>query len=241
MTATRPRIEVVAFDADDTLWHCESLFQETQARLSEILEHYAPHDDVQTRLHATERRNVQLFGYGVKGFTLSMVETAIEISGHRVSASELHEIVMMGKAMLDAPLELMDGIDTVLATLAHEHRLFLISKGDLLDQRNKIEKSGLAHRFEHVEIVPEKEAAAYRAVFAQRGVTPAAAMMVGNSLRSDALPMLEIGGHAVHIPYHVTAEFERHGEVPRHPNLHCLERVTELPALLRRLGGAASD
>ncbi len=228
-------ISVVAFDADDTLWHTESLFVETQARLVAILERYASHAEVMARLQLTEQRNLALFGYGVKGFILSMVETAIEISQRRVQAGEIHEIMMMGKAMLDAPLTLLDGVVPALDQLAGWHRLFLITKGDLLDQSNRIEKSGLAGRFDHVEVVSRKDPATYRRIFAAQGVAPEEVMMVGNSVPSDILPVIEIGGFGVHIPYAVTAEFERHRELPRHERFHQLSRIGEVPALVRKL------
>jgi putative hydrolase of the HAD superfamily len=230
-------ISIVAFDADDTLWHTESLFQETQARLATILDRYAPHAEVAARLNLTERRNLRQFGYGIKGFILSMVETAIEISDSRVSAAEIHEIMMMGKAMLDAPLQLMEDVDAVLDALGAAYRLFLITKGDMLDQRTKIDRSGLADRFAHIEVVSEKDARTYRAIFAAHRVEPAQAMMVGNSVPSDILPVLEIGGHAVHIPYHVTADIERHSDLPTHPRFHQLTRIADLPALISRLDG----
>jgi len=228
-------ITVIAFDADDTLWHTESLFAETQARLAQILERYAPHAEVVERLQRTERLNLAAFGFGIKGFILSMVETAIEISGRRVSAGEIHEIMMMGKAMLDAPLDLLGGAPEVLAELAARYRLFLITKGDMLDQQNKIEKSGLAPHFTHIEVVSRKDPATYRRIFSDRGVVPDEVVMIGNSVPSDILPVLEIGGHAVHIPYAITAEFERHEEMPRHDRFHQLARIEELPALIRML------
>ena len=228
-------IETLAFDADDTLWHTESLFHQTQQRLSAILDRYAPHAVVEARLTETERRNLQLFGFGVKGFILSMVETAIEISGRQVTAGEIHEIMMMGKAMLDAPLDLLEGVEAVLDELAGKYRLLLITKGDLLDQRNKIDKSGLAHRFERVEIVANKDVATYRALFSAHGVDAARTVMIGNSIPSDILPILEIGGHAVHIPYAVTAVHERHERDPDHPRFYRLTRISDLPTLVSQL------
>lgn len=230
-------IRAIAFDADDTLWHTESLFQETQARLSEILEHYADHDTVQSRLHDTEMRNVKLFGYGIKGFMLSMVETAVEISGARISAADIHRIISMGREMLEAPMELLDGVPQTLAALADRFPLYLVTKGDLMDQRNKIEKSGLAGHFVATEVVADKDPATYREVFARHGIDPAAAMMVGNSVPSDVLPVLDLGGWAVHIPYAVTASFERHDLDPDHKRFARLDRIAELPALLDRLTG----
>jgi putative hydrolase of the HAD superfamily len=230
-------IRAIAFDADDTLWHTESLFQETQARLSEILDNYADHDTVQSRLHDVEVRNVKLFGYGIKGFMLSMVETAIEISDARISAADIHKIVAMGREMLEAPMELLDGVPETLVALGGRFPLYLVTKGDLMDQRNKIEKSGLANHFMATEVVAEKDPATYGQVFARHGVDPAAAMMVGNSMPSDVLPVLDLGGWAVHIPYRVTASFERHGSDPDHTRFSRLDRIAELPALLDRLDG----
>jgi len=228
-------ISVIAFDADDTLWHTESLFVETQARLVAILDRYAPHGEVVARLQETEQRNLALFGYGIKGFILSMVETAIEISHRRVTAAEIHEILMMGRAMLDSPLDLLEDVVETLAALGGRHRLFLITKGDLLDQSNRIEKSGLASHFAHIEIVSKKTAETYQRIFAAQGVAPEEVMMIGNSIPSDVLPVLEIGGYGVHIPYTVTAAFERHEDLPQHDRFHQLIAIGELPALIRRL------
>jgi len=237
MNVSRPRVwlEVIVFDADDTLWHNEHLFQDTQRRLSELLAPYGTHAEVQAELAVRERRNVRLFGYGIKGFILSMVETAIDMSDREISAAEIYEIVTLGRAMMEAPLQLMDGVEAVLQALHDRHRLLLITKGDLFHQRNKIEKSGLGRYFEHTEVVTDKDAATYRQVFVARGVAPERAMMVGNSVPSDILPVLELGGYAVHIPYAATAEFERHDGELAHPRLYTLQAVTELPALLRRI------
>lgn len=228
-------IAVVAFDADDTLWHTESLYVATQARLVAILERYAPHVEVMERLQLTERRNLALFGFGIKGFILSMVETAIEISRRQVHADEIHEIVMMGRAMLDAPLDLLDGVLPTLEALSRHYRLFMITKGDLLDQSNRIEKSGLAQRFDHIQIVSRKTPETYRRIFAAQGVAPNQAVMIGNSIPSDIAPVLEIGGYAVHIPYAMTADFERHADLPRHERFRQLTRIDEISALLRTL------
>jgi len=228
-------IEAIAFDADDTLWHSEGMFQETQRRLEQILDAYAPHDEVAAHLHETEEKNIGLFGYGIKGFTLSMVESAIELSARQISAADIHEIVMMGKAMLDSPLELMNGVEKVLADLGRDYPLYLITKGDMLDQQNKIDKSGLVSHFRQVEVVSEKDTATYRALFDGFGVTPARAVMVGNSIPSDVAPVLELGGHGVHIPYHVTAAIERHDDDPDHPNFYRIADISELPSLIKAL------
>ena len=231
-------IRAIGFDADDTLWHTETLFQETQARLAAILETYAAHDEVQRRLHATEERNVKFFGYGIKGFTLSMVEAAIEISGGRIAAADIHRIVAMGREMLEAPMDLLDGVPQVLADLRPRLPLYMVTKGDLMDQRNKIEKSGLAEHFTAIEVVARKDAATYRELFGRLGIDPATVMMVGNSVPSDILPVLELGGWAVHIPYVVTASFERHDEDPAHARFARLTTIRDLPAHLDRVTGA---
>ena len=230
-------IKVVALDADDTLWHSESRFQATQARLSEILDRHAPHDQVQTHLHELEVRNQKLFGFGVKGFTLSMIEAAIEISDGEITAGEIHEIVMMGKAMLDAPMELLDGVRVTLVELAEAYPLMMITKGDHMDQYNKIEKSGLAGHFQEIEVLLDKDVASYDEIFARHNVDPGEVMMVGNSIPSDILPILELGGHGTIIPYHVTASFERHEQEPDSPRYHRLARIDQLPRLLNHLNG----
>lgn len=230
-------IKVVALDADDTLWHSESRFQATQARLSEILDRHAPHDQVQTHLHELEVRNQKFFGFGVKGFTLSMIEAAIEISDGEITAGEIHEIVMMGKAMLDAPMELLDGVRVTLVELAEAYHLMMITKGDHMDQYNKIEKSGLAGHFQEIEVLLDKDVASYDEIFARHNVDPREVMMVGNSIPSDILPILELGGHGTFIPYHVTASFERHEQEPDSPRYHRLARIDQLPRLLNHLNG----
>ncbi len=227
-------LKVIAFDADDTLWHCEQLFQDVQDRLSEILDHYAPHDEVQSRLHQTEMNNIRIFGYGAKGFTLSMIESAIEISAGKITASDIHEIVLLGKGLLEAPLNLIDGSADALEQLRGDYRLLMITKGDVLDQRNKIEKSGLENMFERTEVVQEKDPETYRALFVELGIDPKALAMVGNSLRSDILPILELGGMGIYIPYHVTAHFEVVEEDISHPRFHQLDNIAGLSALLKR-------
>ncbi len=230
-------IEIVALDADDTLWHSESRFQDTQMRLSEILDRHAPHDEVQAHLHKLELRNIKLFGYGIKGFTLSMVEAAIEISKGQITAGEIHEIVMMGKAMLEMPMELLDGVGETLELLGQDYPLFLITKGDHMDQYNKIEKSGLEGHFKEIEVLMNKDTAAYRELFDRHGANPATVMMVGNSIPSDILPVLELGGHGAYIPYHVTASFEQHEREPDNPHFHRLESIQALPSLLQKTNG----
>ncbi|RVU34208.1 HAD family hydrolase [Hwanghaeella grinnelliae] len=228
-------ITEIGFDADDTLWHCENHFFETQARLEAILEHHAPREEVEAKLHDTELANVRLFGYGIKGFTLSMIETAVQISRGKITGDEVHEILMMGKAMLDAPVELMPNVRTVLASLQDKYRLSLITKGDVLDQTNKIDKSGLGDFFDRIEVVQQKEVDNYRDVLTRHGIDAEHFLMIGNSIPSDVLPVLELGGWGVHVPYRHTAVFERHVDDPPHERFRRLESLSELPALLTKI------
>jgi putative hydrolase of the HAD superfamily len=199
---------VIGFDGDDTLWHNEQLFADTQQQLRELLAHYADMTTIDAALLEVERRNLAIFGYGVKGFTLSMIETAIEISNAQVSARDIHQIVTMGKALLEHPTELLDGVADVVDELSRRHRLILVTKGDLMHQESKIAASGLADRFWQIEIVSEKDPPTYRRLLDRHAVAPANFVMVGNSLVSDVLPVLAIGARAVHVPYHITWALE---------------------------------
>jgi putative hydrolase of the HAD superfamily len=198
-------VDVVGIDADDTLWHNETYFADAQATFVQILAPWTPEGEDVLALHdATERANLELFGYGIKGFTLSMVETAIEVSRGEVSTSAIAELLRLGKQMLAHPVELLDGVAAAVEALRRDHRLVLITKGDLIHQEQKIARSGLADRFERVEIVSEKDPPTYEAILDRMDVTPDRFLMVGNSVKSDVLPVLELGGHAVHVPYVIT-------------------------------------
>ncbi len=197
-------IKVVAFDGDDTLWHNETHFQLTQTEFRELLQRHVPDADVDARLFATEMANLGLYGYGIKSFTLSMLETAISVTEGMIPASDLEVILGWGKRMLQEPTELLDGVTETLLEMSARYRLLLITKGDLFDQESKLARSGLAELFSGVEILSDKHEDSYRAVLVQRGIAPDEFVMVGNSLRSDIVPVVEMGGTAVHIPYHVT-------------------------------------
>lgn len=193
-------IDALAFDADDTLWHNESLFRDTQSEFRRLLRRY--HDDewIERRLYATEVRNLAHFGYGVKSFMLSMVETAVELTEGRMSGAEIQRILELGKAMLEAPIALLEGAAETVEALARARDLMLITKGDLFDQESKLERSGLREHFRHVEVVTRKEPSTYQRILQRHRIDPAGFVMVGDSLRSDVLPVLAIGGRAVHIP-----------------------------------------
>ncbi len=201
-------VRVVGFDGDDTLWHSETRFHVTQGQFRELLQRYVRDADIDALLAATEMKNLSLYGYGVKSFTLSMLETAIELTGRRISTDDLAVILGWGKGMLMEPTELLDGVEETLRTLSHDHDLLLITKGDLFDQESKLARSGLGDLFLGVEILSEKNVDSYRGVFKRRGIKPEDFLMVGNSLRSDIVPVVELGGRAVHVPYQVTWQHE---------------------------------
>ncbi|MGC1547976.1 MAG: HAD family hydrolase [Rhodanobacter sp.] len=207
-------LQLIGFDGDDTLWHSEGYYQAANAQFTDILGRYVDLGDrhVQDSMLATERRNLKLFGYGAKGMTLLMVETAIAISDGRISASDIHRLVEIGKDVLQHPVELLPGIREAVAAVAEHHAVVLITKGDLFHQEKKVAQSGLADLFRRIEIVSEKDATTYQRVLAEFGLAPSQFAMVGNSLRSDIEPVLRLGGWGVHLPYHVTWAHElEHG------------------------------
>jgi putative hydrolase of the HAD superfamily len=200
-------IELVGFDGDDTLWHSEGYYQAAHAEFERIVGSYVDLADLHLheRLLTVERGNIALFGYGAKGMTLSLLETAIELTQARISARDLHRIIAIGKDVLAHPVELLPGIRAAVEAVAAHHRIVLITKGDLFHQEQKVARSGLAELFQRIEIVSEKDPAAYRRVLAQfPGVSIDRFAMVGNSLRSDIAPVVELGGWGVYMPYHVT-------------------------------------
>ena len=226
-------IKIIGFDADDTLWHNENIFDRAQERYRRLLAKYHPAEEVNVALFATEMRNLRLYGYGIKGFMLSATETAIELTKGGINAREIREILAIGQDMLAHPVELLPGVAEVLPALARDHRLLLITKGDLRDQERKIAASGLGAHFHAVEILSEKDGPAYERVLRRHGVALAEFAMVGNSLKSDILPVLALGGAGVHIPYHLTWQHERaEAPPPAGSRFRSVGRLAELPPLL---------
>ncbi len=227
---------VLGFDADDTLWHNETIFEHVHERYRELLAHYHDAATVDRTLFATEMRNLPLYGYGVKGFMLSAIETAIQLTGGKISADEIQRLIELGREMLAHPVELLEGAADTLAALAPHYRLLLITKGDLRDQQRKITKSGLAAHFPSVEIVAEKDTETYRTILRRHAIAPESFVMIGNSLKSDLLPVLALGGTGVYIPYHLTWAAERVEELPKADGrFFQLETIRELPAVLAGL------
>ncbi len=228
-------IRVVGVDADDTLWHSESHFAVTEERFRTLLEPWITGDDVSARLLERERSNLEVFGYGPKGFTMSMIETAIEVTNGDLPASAIQEVIDWGKELSSHPVELLEGVADTIDALGQRYELFLITKGDLFHQESKVAESGIADRFERIDVLSEKSPDAYRRVLASAGVDPAEFVMVGNSVRSDVLPVIEIGGRAIHIPYDITWTHEVVEPGSCEITWPQLTRFGELPAALAAL------
>ncbi len=225
-------IKAIAFDADDTLWVNETLFRDAELEFCALLKDFMPEDECNRRLFDIEMKNLPMYGYGIKPFTLSLIEAAIEFSEGKVSNSTISEIIGIGKRMLEAPIELIDGIEETLKYLSSKYRLIMATKGDLLDQERKLIKSGLEPYFHHIEIVSDKQPKHYKKLVNHLDIFPGEFLMVGNSVKSDILPVLEIGGHAFHIPFHTTWEHERVAEPVQHPNFRELSEASEMMGIL---------
>jgi len=201
-------IKVIGFDADDTLWVNETYFRAAEEKFAELLEGYETKNKIDQELFKMEMQNLGRYGYGIKAFVLSMVESAIEISNGKVSNAILTKILDIGKQMLEEPVVLLDGIENVLQQLQDKYRLIVLTKGDLLDQENKLEKSGLSKYFHHVEVLSDKKEKNYSDLLEHLQIKTSEFLMIGNSLKSDVLPIVKIGGKAIHIPFHTTWQHE---------------------------------
>ncbi len=229
-------LTTIGFDADDTLWQNERFFRLTQARFADLLRDHAEPDHLMQRLLDAERRNLGHYGFGIKGFVLSMIETAIEVTEQRVPASVIAELIATGQEMLRHPIELLPQAREAVEAVARSHRVLLITKGDLLDQERKLAQSGLGDLFDGVEIVSAKTQPVYEAIFARHGDGAARAMMVGNSMRSDVVPVIEAGGWGVYVPHGLVWEIE-HAEAPVDAvRFHEISQLGALPDLVDSLG-----
>ncbi|QIL40267.1 HAD family hydrolase [Pedobacter sp. HDW13] len=227
------QITVIAFDADDTLWVNEPYFRETEDKFAALLEDFMPRHSIIAELYKTEMANLQLYGYGIKGFMLSMIETALKITVGKNDPKVVEMIIELGQEMLNKPIELLDGVEEVLKALHGKYKLVVATKGDLLDQQRKLTKSGLDHYFHHIEIMSDKQERDYQKLMKHLDCQPESFLMLGNSLKSDVLPVLNIGGHAVHIPYHTTWVHESIDHIIEHPNFYEMESLSEiLPKLI---------
>lgn len=228
-------LTTIGFDADDTLWQNETFFRLTQARfLQALADHAAPHD-LAERLDAAERRNLAYYGFGVKGFTLSMIETAVEVTGGRVPATVIADLIAFGRELLEHPMQLLPHARATVTALAEDYRLVLITKGDLLHQERKLAQSGLGDLFDGVEIVSDKTEATYHTAFARHGTGADQAMMVGNSLKSDVIPALQAGAWGVHVPQEHEWSFEAALMPTGNRRFHVIADLGDLPGLVEML------
>ncbi|MEC8826202.1 MAG: HAD family hydrolase [Verrucomicrobiota bacterium] len=226
-------VSVIGFDADDTLWVNETYFREVEDKFAKILEDYEVNDRAVQELFKVEIRNLGRYGYGVKGFVLSMIECALDLSNHTLPQTSISEIINLGKEMIEYPIELLPDVVDVISRLKDEYRLIVVTKGDLLDQERKLQRSEIAHYFHHVEIVHEKEEANYSRLLRQQDIDPKEFLMVGNSLKSDVLPVVGIGAQAVHIPFHTTWQHEEaESQSQENADYLTLSSIADLPGYL---------
>jgi len=225
-------IKVIAFDADDTLWINEPYFRTAEKAFCELLKEYVPEEECNELLYKFEMQNLPLYGYGIKPFVLSLIEAAITISKKQIPLEIISEIIAIGKEMLQMSVELIDGIEVTLAHLSKKYLLVMATKGDLLDQERKLMKSGLEKYFHHIEVMSDKQPKNYQKLITHLDIPPSQFLMVGNSLKSDVLPVLEIGSYAIHIPFHTTWEHEKVEEEVVHCNFKELKLASELIDLL---------
>ncbi|WP_199269199.1 HAD family hydrolase [Polaribacter sp. L3A8] len=204
MTKIGKNIKVIAFDADDTLWVNETYFRDAEHQFAKLLAKYETENKIDQELFKKEIKNLKLYGYGVKGFVLSMVECALELSNYQVKQKTIEAILEIGKEMIEKPIELLDGVEEVLQSLQGKYKLIVATKGDLLDQERKLEKSNLLKYFHHIEVMSDKKKKDYKKLISHLDVAPSEFLMIGNSLKSDVLPLIELGASAIHVPFHTT-------------------------------------
>jgi putative hydrolase of the HAD superfamily len=226
-------IKVIAFDADDTLWVNEPYFQETEEKFCELLAPYLSRHTLSQELFKTEIDNLKLYGYGIKGYILSMIEAALKISNGTISTEVIEKIIQYGKELLERPIELLDGVEETLVSLTRKYKLVVATKGDLLDQRRKLHNSGLGKYFHHIEVMSDKQEIDYKDLVKRLEIDASEFLMVGNSLKSDVLPVLGIGGHAIHIPFHTTWAHEKIDHKVEHERMKSMENIAEVLSLFR--------
>jgi putative hydrolase of the HAD superfamily len=229
---TNPKI--IAFDADDTLWHNEPYFDEAQAKFCELFADYASNQEILQLILSYQVKNLPLYGFGIKAFVLSMIESALELTNHKISGNGIEKIIKIGKDLLQKPVELLPEVEDVLQQLKGKYKLVVATKGDLKDQHRKLHDSGIGHYFHHIEVMSDKKELDYEKMLGRLDTKPEDFIMIGNSLKSDVLPVLNIGGHGYHIAYHTTWEYEKIDFEIEHDNFKSLEKISDvLPILLK--------
>lgn len=227
-------IKIIAFDADDTLWVNEPYFQMTEKKFCVLMQDYLSHQRLSQQLFKIEIENLPLYGYGIKGYVLSMIEAAMKISNNTIRVEIIEKIINYGKELLEKPIELLTGVKQTLEALKGKYRLVVATKGDLKDQHRKLHDSGLGSYFHHIEVMSDKQTIDYDKLIKRLDIRPEEFFMIGNSLKSDVLPVLEIGGHAIHIPFHTTWIHEHISHKVEHPNFKTVENIVDvLPILLK--------
>ncbi|WP_299130364.1 HAD family hydrolase [uncultured Winogradskyella sp.] len=227
-------IKVIGFDADDTLWVNETYFREAEEKVGQLLSHYETPNKIDQELFRMEIKNLPTYGYGVKGFVLSMIELALELSNGKVSSHVIGKILEIGKDMINKPIELLDDVENVLKSLSKNYKLIVATKGDLLDQERKLEKSGLLHYFHHIEVLSEKHDKNYKRLLAHLDINPSEFLMIGNSLKSDILPLVSIGAKAIHVPFHTTWQHEKVSEdLTKNQNFQTKARLIQVLEFLK--------
>jgi len=225
-------LKVIAFDADDTLFVNEPYFQETEQKFCALMSDYLSEQGLSQELFKTEVDNLHLYGYGIKGYTLSMIEAAMKISNNTLSVEAIEKIIVFGKELLQRPIELLDGVEETLKSLHGNYKLVVATKGDLKDQRRKLHDSGLGAYFHHIEVMSDKQEKDYTDLLNRLEIKPKEFFMIGNSLKSDVLPVLGIGGYAIHVPYHTTWEHEKISHKVDHPNFRTVDKITDVLEIL---------
>jgi putative hydrolase of the HAD superfamily len=226
--------KIIAFDADDTLWHNEPYFDEAQERFAELFQDYASKQEILQLILSHQVKNLPLYGFGIKAFTLSMIDSALELTNNKISGDGIQKIITIGRDLLQKPVELLPYVEEVLATLYGKYKLVVATKGDLKDQHRKLHDSGIGHYFHHIEVLSDKKELDYQKMLQRLEINPTDFIMIGNSLKSDVLPILNIGGHGIHIPYHTTWEYEKIDFEIEHDNFKSFEKVSDvLPILLK--------
>jgi putative hydrolase of the HAD superfamily len=227
------KIKVIAFDADDTLWVNEPFFREAENKFCSLLEDYLPHHTVDKELFKTEIQNLPLYGYGIKGFMLSMIETILRVSEHTADIRLVDKALEIGKEMLEKPVTLLEGVEEVLRLLNGDYKVVMATKGDLLDQERKLIKSGLAKYFHHIEIMSDKKVSDYKKLLKHLDCKAESFLMIGNSIKSDVLPVLELGGTAIHVPFHITWIHEEVSHTIQHPDFHQVDNISKVIEVLK--------
>lgn len=224
--------KIIAFDADDTLWHNEPYFDEAQERFCVLFQDYASSQEILGLILNHQIKNLPLYGFGIKAFTLSMIESALELTNHKISGQNIQKVIQIGKDLLQKPVELLPNVTEVLEQLKGSHKLIVATKGDLKDQHRKLHDSGIGAYFHHIEVMSDKAELDYEKMLGRLDCKAEDFLMIGNSLKSDVLPVLNIGGHAIHIPYHTTWEYEKIDFEIEHDNFKSFTNITEILPLL---------